>query len=105
MELSNWNKDESWMTYKMVLQMYDKVSEKKPAGKFNDLITALKKSGSTDLTEPLMDGDDVRDQPVRHNRHIHQVVGDQMRENSHRKVHHYLERVPHGTQRRDGNHR
>ena len=54
-ELSSWDKDESWETYKMVLQMYDKVSEKTPEGKFNDLITALKKSGRTDLTEPLME--------------------------------------------------
>ena len=38
----------------MTIEMYNKAFEKKPAGKFNDLITALKKSGWTDLTEPLL---------------------------------------------------
>ena len=53
-ELSEWNKEESWEAYKLVLEMYDKASEKKPVGKFNDLISALKKSGKTDLTDRLL---------------------------------------------------
>ena len=53
-ELSEWSKEESWEAYKLVLEMYDKASEKKPVGKFNDLISALKKSGRADLTDRLL---------------------------------------------------
>ena len=53
-ELAEWGKDESWESYKLVLEMYDKACEKKPVGKFNDLITALKKSGRTEITDRLL---------------------------------------------------
>ena len=53
-ELAEWGKDESWESYKRVLEMYDKACEKKPVGKFNDLVTALKKSGRTDITDRLL---------------------------------------------------
>ena len=53
-KLSEWSKEESWEAYNMTFEMYNKASEKKPAGKFNDHITALKKSGRTDLTKPLL---------------------------------------------------
>ena len=53
-ELSEWSKDESWESYKIALEMYNKASKKKPAMKFNNLVNALKKSGRIDLTDRLM---------------------------------------------------
>ena len=53
-ELADWAKDETWESFKLSLEMYDKASEKKPAGKFNDLIGVLKRSGKIDLADPLM---------------------------------------------------
>ena len=54
-DLSEWGKDESWESYKMVIEMYDKASEKRPAAKFNDLINALKRSpGRANLTDRLL---------------------------------------------------